>query len=194
MEKSNDPKNPPPRAQATTESSKPEPHTAGSHKVAGPPPEPEVDSLNQLREILFGAIYRDLERRLTRADAHLTSKALDLEQESRRRSEVVEAHLRKDTEALTARLEHELTERSDTMRAITREHRESANSLDQRLAKVEESLTRAERGLRNELLDQAKTFLDEIQRLRHEFTETIERELGLAERAFGEETGVGAGE
>src|SRR4030095_10458363 len=82
-----------------------------------------LDSLGQLREILFGAIQRDLERRLGRIDAPptaagravatRTARAHDREQESRRRTEVVvEAHLRKETEALIARFERESADRS----------------------------------------------------------------------------------
>jgi hypothetical protein len=150
-----------------------------------------LDGLSQLREILFGAAQRELERRLARADAHLAARAHELEAESRRRTEVVEAHMRRETEALTARLERELADRSDTLRTITREHRESITSLEQRVASVEESVIRGQRELRHQLLEQAKAFLDEIQRMRHEFSEALERELGLAEGALSEEEGVG---
>jgi hypothetical protein len=152
-----------------------------------------VDSLAQLREILFGAAQRDLERRLERADVHLAARAHELEQESRRRTEVIEAHIRRETEALTASMERELAERSETLRAITREHRESLTALEQRVAKLEEQASRAQRELRQQLLEQAKGFLDEIQRLRHEFTDALERELGLTGRAQEEEE-VGAEE
>jgi hypothetical protein len=150
-----------------------------------------LDSLAQLREILFGGAQRDLERRLARIDAHLAARAHELEQESRRRTEVVEAHMRRETESLAGRIQHELAERGDTFRAITREHRESISALEQRVAAVEDSLSRAHRELRQQLLEQAKAFLDEIQRMRHEFTDTLERELGLAEGALSEEAGGG---
>jgi hypothetical protein len=156
------------------------------------PPEASatLDSLGQLREILFGAIHRDLERRLARADAHLVARAHELEQEGRRRTEVLEEHLQHETEALTGRLERELSDRAENTRSVAREHRESITALEQRVAKAEEAIVRAQRELRQQLLAQSKTFLDEVQHLRHEFQETLERELGLAESEeaeYGEE-------
>jgi hypothetical protein len=102
--------------------------------------------------------------------------------------------MRRETEALTARLERDFAERSDLLRAITREHRESIAALEQRMARVEESVIRAQHQLSHQLLEQAKGFLDEIQRMRHEFSQTLERELGLNEGALGEEVGGGAEE
>jgi hypothetical protein len=146
-----------------------------------PPPAEVPDGLNQLREILIGAALRDLERRVARAEAHMAARAHELEQESRRRMEVIESHMRKESDALTARLERELVQTNEAIRAVTREHRESITAADQRAFKLEESLVRAQRELREQLLQQAKGFLDEIQQFRREVTETLERELGPAE-------------
>jgi hypothetical protein len=177
----------------TTATLKPPEATArkGPNRQAMPAKELEEPggSLVQLREILFGAAQRELERRLARIDAHLAARSQDLDQESRRRVEVLEAHVRKDTEMLTARLERELSERGDAVRAMGREHRESMSALEQRVARLEETLVHAQRDLRNQMLEQAKSFLDEIRRLRLELNETLEQELGLAEGA--EEGGVG---
>lgn len=150
------------------------------------PASPEgTESLAQLREILVGATVRDLERRLVRAEAHMTARTQELEQESRRRMDVIESHMRKESDALTARLERELVQTSESIRAVMREHRESITAADQRASKLEESLVRAQRDLRDQLLQQAKKFLDDLQHLRRELTETLERELGPIE-SFGQ--------
>ena len=44
--------------------------------------------LDQVRELLFGAIQRDLEQRLGRSTSHASARLQDLEQEHRRRTEV----------------------------------------------------------------------------------------------------------
>lgn len=115
----------------------------------------------------------------------MTARMHEIEQESRRRVEVIESHLRKESDALTARLERELVQTSEAIRAVTREQRESITAADQRASKLEESLVRAQRDLRDQLLQQAKKFLDELQYLRREVTETLERELGPIE-SFGQ--------
>jgi hypothetical protein len=146
----------------------------------------QINGLEQLREILFGAIQRDLERRVARADAHVTARANELEEETRRRSEMLEGHLRKETEALAVRLEREFVGTSDSIRAMGRDQRESITALEQRIVKLEESIGRSERELRHQILEQTKSFFDELHRLRSEFTEMIERELRLAEGTIGE--------
>lgn len=153
------------------------------------PPE-GAEGLAQLREILVGATVRDLERRVSRAEAHMAARAHELEQEIRRRMEVIESHLRKESDALAARLERELVQTGESIRAVTREHRESITAAEQRAGKIEESLARAQRDLRDQLLQQAKAFLDELQQFRREVTETLERELGPSESAL-ERTGYG---
>jgi hypothetical protein len=150
-----------------------------------------ADPLGQLREILCGAIHRELERRLARVDAHMASRSNDVESESQRRTEVLETHLRKETDALTARLERENAEHHNTMRAMAREQREAVTALEQRLAKAEDAIARIVRDLRSELLEQAKSFLDEIRRVRHEFAETLDRELGIAGETLEEADGGG---
>lgn len=147
----------------------------------------EEAGLDQIREILFGPMYRELERGLLRLDAHLSTRGRDLEEESRRRTEVLESHLKNETAAISARIDRELAEIGDSLRKIGREHREAIAGVEQKLAKLEESGARNDRELRHQLLDQAKSFLDEVQRLRRELFATVQQELGLAERDGAED-------
>lgn len=143
--------------------------------------------LDKIRDILFGSFYRELDRRLVRANAHLAARIHESEQESRRRIDVLEAHLKKETEAILARLEREFLETNETLRKTTHEHREAFSSLEQKIAKVEDARAAGQRELRRQLLDQAKTSLDELQDLRKELLATLQQELCLAEGEFGEE-------
>jgi hypothetical protein len=132
-------------------------------------------------------MHRELERGLLRLDAHLATRARDLEEESRRRTEVLESHLKNETAAISARLDRESSEVGDTLRKIGREHREAIAGVEQKLAKLEESSARNDRELRHQLLEQAKSFLDEVQRLRKELFATLQQELGLAEKGVAED-------
>jgi hypothetical protein len=167
----------------------PEKRPGGNGKTEAQPAHPKTEEagLDQLREILFGPMYRELERGLHRLDAHLALRARDLEEESRRRTEVLESHLKNETTAISARLDRELSEIGDSLRKIGREHRDAIAGVEQKLAKLEESGARNDRELRHQLLDQAKSFLDEVQRLRKELFATLQQELGLAEREGGED-------
>jgi hypothetical protein len=148
-----------------------------------------VAGLDQLREILFGAIYRDFDRRLARADVTLAARASELQQETRKRTEVLETHLRRDTEALGARVEREYAETGDAIRSLAREQHDAIAALAQRIEKIEESNVASQRELRHAMLEQAKSFLDEMQRMRRELMAMLERELGVAESQEAEELG-----
>jgi hypothetical protein len=136
------------------------------------------DGIEQVREILFGATQRDLERRIAKLETHLAARVTELQQEGRRRLDVVEAHVRKEIDSLSARLEHEIVELKEDLRGLTRDHRETNVASEQRVVKLEETALRAQHELRAQILDQAKSFLDELHTMREDFAETLERELG----------------
>jgi hypothetical protein len=162
----------------------------GSEKTEAHPTNARTEDgagLEQIRELLFGPMYRELERGLLRLDAHLATRGRDLEEQSRRRTEVLEAHLKNETAAISARIDRELSEIGDSLRKLGREQRDAIAGVEQKLAKLEESGARNDRELRHQLLDQAKSFLDEVQRLRTELFATVQQELGLADREGAED-------
>lgn len=138
-----------------------------------------VGNLEQVREILFGAHYRELARRVARTDAHVTAQAEELRTEMRRRLEALEQHVNKEAEALSTALE---SQRADQLEAIgtgVREAREAIGLLEQRVKKLEDVTARAQRDFRQQLLDQAKSFIDEVRRMRSELGASVERELSV---------------
>ncbi len=140
------------------------------------------DGIDQLREILFGGVLHDLERRIARADAQHLSRENDLKYEARRRMEIIESHFQKELAALAGRVEREVTESAEALRNISREQRETSNSLEQRVVKLEEMMSQGHRQLRQEMLAQAKAFLDELETMRLDLSNTIERRLSRVER------------
>lgn len=159
----------------------------GAHSTSARTEDSGHAGLEQIRELLFGPMYRELERGLLRLDAHLATRARDLEDQSRRRTDVLEAHLKNETAAISARIDRELSEIGDSLRKISREQRDAIAGVEQKLAKLEESGARNDRELRQQLLDQAKSFLDEVQRLRTELFASLQQELGLADREGAED-------
>jgi len=164
-----------------------------SSKTAGGENRGEVEvqrasqhALEQIREILFGADYRELERRVVRVDNLFGARQRELEQEARRRIDMLEAHIRRESEAMMTRLEAELNSSSDALRRLAHDQREALSALEEKLGRVEEASSRGQRELRHEQLEQAKTFLDELQRLRKDLMATIREELGIAEGELAE--------
>ena len=140
------------------------------------------EGLEQIRQIVVGDFERDVERRLARIEGSLA----EVPQEARRRMEVIEAHLRKETEALAGRVEAETVDTREALRGTSREQREAVHALEQRMTKLEDMIAKHQQALRQEILDQAKLFLDELHGLRAELTEIVDRELGTID-SDGEE-------
>jgi hypothetical protein len=136
-----------------------------------------ANSLEQVREILFGAQHRDFARRLARIDAHVAAQAEEMRSEARRRLEALEQHINKESEALTSMLEAQRSAHLEALNNASREAREAIGLLEQRVQKLEELTARAQRDFRQQLLDQTKTFIDEARRMRGEISAAMEREL-----------------
>jgi DNA repair exonuclease SbcCD ATPase subunit len=156
---------------------------AGLEARSGAERDRVLGGLERIREILLGDVLAELERRLARIDSQLAHRTSELHQDARHRTDVLEAHVRKEIDALSARAGQDNREANDAVRNLRHEQREAITQIEQRLTRIEErvdaSIARIERETRQQLLDQAKSFLDELERVRHQLRSALVRELGL---------------
>lgn len=170
---------------ADTPKTKPQEPDKSATAVAEPAHAAEriAGGLERIREILFGEILSEIEKRLARIDHSVASRSTELAQDARRRTDVLETHVRKELEAQSSRATHDVGEVASAVRASRQEHREALSQLELRLQRLDEhiesAITRVEREVRQQLLDQAKGFQDELARLRNELRWELARELGL---------------
>ncbi|WP_437596574.1 hypothetical protein [Sorangium sp. So ce590] len=136
-----------------------------------------TNSLEQVRDILCGAQLRELARRLSHTDAQVAAQAEELRIEARRRLDVLEAHVRREIEALSASTEAHRAASAGALGNVARDSREALELLDQRVQRLEDLVERTQRELRQQLLEQSKSFLDETRRTRSELSNLLEREL-----------------
>ncbi|WP_438038346.1 hypothetical protein [Sorangium sp. So ce128] len=136
-----------------------------------------TNSLEQVRDILFGTQFRELARRLSHTDAQVVAQAEELRSEARRRLDALEAHVRGEIEALSASIEAQRAAADGALSSAARESREALELIAQRVQRLEELVARTQRELRQQLLDQSKSFLDETRRTRSELSAMLEREL-----------------
>lgn len=140
--------------------------------------------LERIREILLGDILVEVERRLARLDRYIANRSTELQQDVRYRTGVLEAHVRKEVESVTARASHDSSELGGIVRAQGKEQRDAIAKLEQRLSQIEDRLdgqiARVERETREQVLAQAKSFIDELERVRNQLRASLVRELGLA--------------
>lgn len=139
--------------------------------------------LERIRDILLGDIFVEIERRLARLDSYIANRSTELQHHVRHRTDVLEAHMRKELDAIAAREAHDSGEAQSLIRSLRSENRDALGQLEQRLARLEDrveaSIARVERESREQLLAQAKSFLEELEHARNQLRAALVRELGL---------------
>lgn len=163
---------------------------------------PEVRSadgaagLDRIREILVGDILVELERRLARLDSYIANRSNELAQVVRHRTGVLEAHVRKELEALAGKEAHDSAELTESIRSARHDQRDVMEKMEQRIARLEDrlegSIARVEREMREQLLAQANSYLEELERVRVELRAVFARELDIEPEALQEDEHAGA--
>lgn len=147
--------------------------------------------IEHIREILVGDIVIEIERRLARLEHLIANRNSELQHDVRNRTEILEAHVRKEMETLGTRVVHDNGELNAAIRALRAEHRNEHTQLEQRLSRIEDrievSIARVEREARDQLLAQAKTFIEELERVRIQLRTSLASELGGSAEPFEQE-------
>ena len=134
-------------------------------------------NLEKIRDILFGAQVHDFEKRFARLEERLLKETADARADTKKRFESLESFIRKEVESLADRLKAEQGDRAESVKEIGRELREATKALEKRLVAQDESATKGQRELRQQILDQSKSLTEEIRNRNRETTTTLSREL-----------------
>lgn len=133
-------------------------------------------NLDKIRDILFGAQMRDYERRFLRLEERVAKEAGDAREDIRRRFDTLEAFIKQELAALGDRLRAEQQQRVHTDEELTREVRDAARHINQRVHELDEQTAQTQRELREQILAQAKHLADEIRQKHDELTASLTRE------------------
>lgn len=148
---------------STTSDSQPE--VPASTSDASPVPaveQPGSANLDKVRDILFGAQMREYERRFARVEERLVRETADLSQEVRNRLAALEDFVKCEAENLAARIRTESDARAEATTDLSRELRDSAAASQRRDSQLDDQLGRAQRELRQQLLEQQQRLSEEI--------------------------------
>src|SRR3984885_9783639 len=110
---------------------------------SGPNSNPELEghegaNVDKIRDILFGSQMRDYDKRFGRLEERLAKAADALRDDLKKRFDSLESFVQQEVESLHQRLKTEKAERVETLKDLTRETRDSAKSLENRLSQVDE--------------------------------------------------------
>ncbi|MCD6328034.1 hypothetical protein J7M28_10850 [bacterium] len=130
------------------------------------------DSLDSVRNILFGAQQRDAERRFARLEKKVKKDISDLKEEIGKRMGSLETHFRGEVESLSSLLKADQERLEEHANAST----QRLSDIEKTAAKHSELVSNSLREIRQQILDQSKTLRDEIFEKCEKISATLDRE------------------
>lgn len=137
--------------------------------------QPSGESLDKIRDILFGSQIREQERQTRTLEERLFKSLSDVREDTYKRVSALEDYAKAEFDGLNARAKTEQAERTKGDRDLTAAMAEAQKALDKRLAEMDERTNDALRDLRKSVLDQSKALRDDLQRAQAEINQTIQR-------------------
>lgn len=145
-----------------------------------PPPQPPAnnpgESLDKVRDILFGAQAREFEQRFALLEEQLLQKTDEARQESQRRLEALEAQVRQEVKQLTDNLKAEQAQRTETIKSLASEVKTLAQNLDQKINQLESRSTKGQGDLQQQLLAQTKALSTQLEQRAEVLQASLQRE------------------
>jgi len=135
-------------------------------------------NLDKVRDILFGGQMREVERRFARLEDRLLKETSDLKDDLRRRLDAVEAYAKHETESLATQLKAEHEDRAESESRISRDMSEAGRATERRITSLDEQLSKSQRELRAQMLEQHQRLSDDIRHKMEDVLATLARETG----------------
>jgi len=171
---------------ARTESQRPEngrklappaPATRPADLPPAPPNDVAPESLDKVRDILFGGQMRAVESRLQGLEERLMREQAVIRSDFDKRLADLDASAKRDAQTLGDRLNAERTKRTEELKALSAEIKEALRSLEKRHVKLEELSGLADAEIRDQILQQSRAIGSEIERLSQRVSTDLNREV-----------------
>jgi len=139
---------------------------SGGLQVAdAPAAESQPESLDKVRDILFGSQMRTVGTRLQGLKERLRREQEALRADFARQVESLDTFIRSEAHALGERLAAERSKRIEELKLLAAEIKEALRGLEKRHVKLEEATGTADADLRDQLLIQSKAAASELAKL-----------------------------
>ena len=134
-----------------------------------------VQSVDKIREIIFGNQMQDYDKRFARLEDGLEKKLLELSDATRKRLDSIEAFIKKEIEALSDRLKNEQAVHDAATKKISKEFKDSSRLLSKNIEQLEEKQSKDTRELRQQVLDASKELAHDIADKQAEASQALKR-------------------
>lgn len=154
----------------------PDKRKSGGVRLAKPPaPEPQPESLDKVRDLLFGGQMRAVESRIQGMEERLRQEDEAIRSDLAKQTKSLDALIRSEVQSLTERLAAERTKRSEELKSLATEIKEAIRALEKRHVKLEEDGSMADAALRDQLLMQSADAAAELAKLGEKLTAELSR-------------------
>ena len=141
-------------------------HKPGSVQFADPVMnESQPESLDKVRDILFGSQMRAVESRLQGMEERLRREHESMRSDFDRQNESLDSLIRSEVQGLTERLSAERIKRTEELKGLAAEIKEAIRELEKRHVKLEEDANMADAALRDQLFAQSASAASELGKL-----------------------------
>ncbi len=135
------------------------------------------ESLDKVRDILFGGQMRAVESRLQGLEERIMREQSAMRTDFNKQLADLDASAKRDAQTLGERIVAERTKRTDDLKALSGELKEILRSLEKRHVKLEELSGLADAEIRDQILQQSRAISAEIERLSQRVTNDLNREV-----------------
>ena len=144
-------------------------------RTNGPAPEETPESLDQVRDILFGGQMRMVDSRLQGLELRMQQEQASLRAEFSREVAEVDQSMKRGIAQLNEALSTERSKRADDLKALSIDMKELMKSLDRRHQALEEAASLADAELRDHLYKQSATQAAELAKTADRLSQQLDR-------------------
>ena len=137
--------------------------------------QPAPESIEQVRDLLFGGQMRMVDARIQSLDERLAHETSSMRSDFERQITELDNAIKKELARHAERLVAERTKRVDDLKALSAELRDSLRSLEKRHTTLEEAAGLADADLRDHLIKQGATFNSELTRTSERLSTELDR-------------------
>lgn len=153
------------------------PSAPAARPVDLPPNDATPESLDKVRDILFGGQMRAVESRLQGLEERIMREQATMRADFVKQLADVDASAKRDAQTLNERLVAERTKRTEDLKSLSAELKEALRSLEKRHVKLEELTGMADAEIRDQILQQSRAITAEIERLSQRVSADLNREV-----------------
>lgn len=137
----------------------------------------EGDSVDQIRDILFGAQVRKYEQKFDQLEEIIKKEVSSLGDNTRKTIETLENYTKKELSSIVAQLKDEKTERSESFNELSKSLDKSNKTLEKKINRLVEKTSKDQSDLQEQILQQSKNLMKEIQKKNDEITAILKKSV-----------------